>query len=492
MSIFLETKTFIFGSTQKSMPGLLPTMSKDSFKRLFLCGLSFLMILSTYFWTFYNNDGFFSYVFDSSLFKKASAILNIDFFFGFDGLSYSFFLLTLILTFLCILFIWNEYSVKNYIILLIAVKILLFLTFTTFNLFLFYVFFECILIPMYLMIGLWGSREKKIRASYLLFFYTVFGSILLLLSIICIHKLQGNFHWGLLTYTGFTIEYQLFFWLAFFFAFASKIPMFPFHIWLPEAHVEAPTVGSVLLAGVLLKLGVYGFVRYSLMLFPNGSYFFIPFVYALSLFGILVGSLNAIKQTDLKKVIAYSSIAHMNLVVLGIFSFNLSGLEGVILQSVSHGFVASALFFIIGILYNRYHSRLLYYYGGLVHVMPICSSFMLFFIFSNIALPGTSSFVGEFLLLNGIFQQNFYCSILASLSVILSGAYSLWLYNRVNFGNLKVEYLKKFQDISAREFFILYVLFHFSLILGLNPDLLLDLNRHAVLNTFVFSNFFTI
>jgi len=246
--------------------------------------------------------------------------------------------------------------------------------------------------------------------------------------------------------------------------------MFPFHIWLPEAHVEAPTVGSVLLAGILLKLGVYGFLRFSLSLFPEASLYFSPFVYLLSVLGVIYASLSAIRQTDLKRIIAYSSVAHMNLVTLGIFSFNSIGLEGAVLQSISHGFVSGAMFLLIGVLYDRYHSRFLYYYGGLVHMMPVYSIFLLIFTMANIALPGTSSFVGEFLLLTGIYKTNVLSCILGALGVILCGAYSLWLYNRIIFGNLKTLSISTFKDINWREFSILLPLLILVIFMGIYPS----------------------
>jgi NADH-quinone oxidoreductase subunit M len=264
--------------------------------------------------------------------------------------------------------------------------------------------------------------------------------------------------------------------------------MFPFYIWLPEAHVEAPTVGSVLLAGILLKLGVYGFIRFSLPLFPEASLYFSPFVFILSIVGVILASFAAIKQTDLKKIIAYSSIAHMNLVVLGIFSGNIIGIQGAILQSVSHGFVSSALFFLVGILYKYYHSRLIYYYGGLVSVMPLYSLFFLFFTLSNIALPGTSSFVGEFLILLGVFQKSVVCAVFAAISVILSGAYSLWVYNRLIFGNLKTEFLVSFFDLNCREFFIIFCLFLPSLYLGVFPSDFLSYINLSVIKIFIINN----
>jgi proton-translocating NADH-quinone oxidoreductase chain M len=368
------------------------------------------------------------------------------------------------------LFVWDEHLLKEYVISLLLIELLLLLVFSVLDVFLFYIFFEGILIPMFLMIGLWGSRERKIRAVYLLFFYTLVGSLLMLVGILYMLSVVGTLNIEYLMSYDFTLEEQCWLWLAFFLSFASKIPMFPFHVWLPEAHVEAPTVGSVLLAGILLKLGVYGFLRFSLTLFPLGSLYFSPLVYLLSVLGVIFASMSAIRQTDIKRIIAYSSVAHMNLVTLGIFSFNIIGLEGSILQSISHGFVSGAMFFLVGILYNRYHSRLLYYYGGLVHMMPIYSILLLIFTMANIALPGTSSFVGEFLLLTGIYKVNIISCIVGALGVILCGAYSLWLYNRIIFGNLKTEFITRFKDIDFKEFSILLPLLFFVIFMGVYPS----------------------
>lgn len=464
----------------------IPKKETSLIKTFALSVSGLVLILSAFLFISFNpNTSSFQFV--TEIFYKLN-IINLEFIFGLDGISIYFFFLTTFLSFLCIIFVWDDFNFKTYAILLILLELLLLLTFSTLNILLFYIFFECILIPIYLIIGLGGSREKKIRASYLLFFYTVCGSLLMLVSIVSIYNLTGTFNLEYLQTHTFAFEYQLFFWVAFFLSFASKIPMFPLHIWLPEAHVEAPTVGSVLLAGVLLKLGVFGFLRYSLILFPQASIYFSPLVYTFCVAGIIYASLTAIKQTDLKKIVAYSSIAHMNLVVLGIFSGNVIGVEAAIFQSISHGFVSSALFFLIGILYNRYHSRLLFYYGGLVQVMPLYTNFFLFFILSNIALPGTSSFVGEFLLLLGLFQENFFCSFFAGLSVILSGAYSLWLFNRIVFGNLKSQFLNFYSDVSFREFFILFVLFIVSLYLGLLPYLFLNSIHFSAVKLFIISN----
>jgi len=412
-----------------------------------------------------------SYHFQSIATYKISAdFLNLSFTFGLDGISLFFFVLSSFLIFLCVLFVWEEPLLKEYALTLLIIDLLLLLVFSALDVLLFYIFFEGILIPMYLMIGVWGSRERKIRAVYLFFFYTLFGSLLMLVGLMYIYSITGTLNLEYLLIWQFTFTEQCWLWLAFFMSFASKIPMFPFHVWLPEAHVEAPTVGSVLLAGILLKLGVYGFLRFSLTLFPDASLFFSPLVYLLSVLGVIYASLTAIRQTDLKRIIAYSSVAHMNLVTLGIFSFNTIGIEGSILQSISHGFVSGAMFLLVGILYNRYHSRLLYYYGGLVHVMPLYSAIFLIFTMANIALPGTSSFVGEFLLLCGIYKTNVVACIAGAIGVILCGAYSLWLYNRVIFGNLKISYTIQFKDLNFREFSILLPLLFFVIFMGIYPS----------------------
>jgi proton-translocating NADH-quinone oxidoreductase chain M len=460
----------------------------ESYKKIIkltslLCS-SFVLILSSLIFVLYKpNSTQYQFVTEFKFFDIKN--LNIEFIFGLDGISLYFFFLTSFLLFLCIIYVWEEKNIKYYAILLLLLELLLLLTFSVMNLFLFYIFFEAILIPIYLIIGVWGSREKKIRASYLLFFYTLCGSLLFLISILYIYSLTGSFNIEILKFFKFTVTEQRLLWIPFFLSFASKIPVFPFHIWLPEAHVEAPTVGSVILAGLLLKLGVYGFIRYSICLLPLGCSYFTPLVYILCLIGVIFASFSAIKQTDFKRIVAYSSIAHMNLVVLGIFCGNCLGLEAAIFQSISHGFVSSALFFLIGIVYSRYHSRLIHYYGGVSQLMPIYSGFFLFFTMSNIALPGTSSFVGEFLLLVGIFQDSFFCAFIAAISVVLSGAYSLWLLNRIIFGNIKTEFLINFSDLSFREFFILFSLAISSLYIGILSTDFLDVIHASVINLYV-------
>ena len=440
----------------------------ETLRSISLITSGFVLILSCVLLSgFDSNTNSFQYYCTYTL---GSDLLNMVYSFGLDNISVFFFVLSSLLIFVCILFIWNDKFFKEYAMALLVIELFLLIIFSVLDLFLFYIFFEAILIPMYLLIGIWGSRERKIRAVYLFFFYTLCGSIMLLIGILYIYSITGSLDIDYLYSYRFSKEEQYILWLCFFLSFASKIPMYPFHIWLPEAHVEAPTVGSVLLAGILLKLGVYGFLRFSITLFPEASLFFSPLVYLLSIIGVLYASMTAIRQTDLKRIIAYSSIAHMNLVTIGIFSFNIMGIEGAILQSVSHGFVSGGMFLLIGILYDRYHSRSLYYYGGLVQMMPVYAIFFLVFTLANIALPGTSSFVGEFLLLVGIYKTNITTTIISALGVILCGAYSLWLYNRTIFGNLKIEYTSHFKDMNFKEFLVLFPLFLLIILMGIFPS----------------------
>jgi len=458
----------------------IPGNSKSLLRLVGLSSTGIVLVLSCLLLVFFNCENYyFQHV---VTYKVENSLLNFAFSFGLDGISIFFFALSSFLIFICILFIWNDELLKEYLITLVLIDFLLLLVFSAMDLLIFYISFEAILIPMYLMIGMWGSRERKVRAVYLFFFYTLVGSLLMLVGLLYIYSQTGTLNLEYLLTYNFTFEEQCWLWLAFFVSFASKVPMFPFHVWLPEAHVEAPTVGSVLLAGILLKLGVYGFVRFSLTLFPEASLFFSPLVYLLSVTGVIYASLCAIRQTDLKRIIAYSSVAHMNLVTLGIFSFNIIGLEGSILQSISHGFVSGAMFFLVGMLYDRYHSRFLYYYGGLVHMMPVYSALFLIFTMANIALPGTSSFVGEFLLLLGIYKTNIVSAVIGAIGVILCGAYSLWLYNRIIFGNLKTAYTIKFKDLNFREFSILLPLLFWVLFMGVYPFFFSDFLHSSVGN----------
>lgn len=417
-------------------------------------------------------------------------ILNLNVSLGIDGISLFFLLLTTMLIPLCLLVSWNSITqeLKSYLIAFLIIEFLLIGVFCVLDLLMFYIFFESILIPMFLIIGVWGSRERKMLASYYFFLYTLLGSVVMLLSLMYIYNQVGTTDYEtLLTFTFSKVE-QKFLWFTFFLAFAAKVPMVPVHLWLPEAHVEAPTAGSVILAGVLLKLGTYGFIRFSLPLFPQASFYFAPFVYAVALVGIVYTSLTAIRQTDFKRIIAYTSVAHMNVVMLGIFSFNNIGIEGALLQSLSHGFVASALFIIIGVVYERYRTRLVKYYGGLVHTMPLYVSIFLFFTMANIGFPGTSGFIGEFLIFIGSFKVNSTVTFFGATGMILGGCYALWLLNRIAFGNLKNQYLKLTLDLNRREFFIFAPLICYTLILGLTPEVYLS-SIHMSVNTLV-ENFY--
>ena len=408
---------------------------------------------------------------------------------GIDGISLFFILLTTLLIFLCLLSSWDNIHsyLKEYILAFLVLESLLLGVFMILDLLIFYVLFESTLIPMFIMILIWGSRERKIRAATMLFLYTLFGSVFMLAAILYIYWIVGTTDYQLIVASAnFSSFEQRLLWLAFFLSFATKVPMLPVHIWLPEAHVEAPTAGSVILAGILLKLGSYGFLRFSLPLFPEANFFFTPLVYTISVLGVIYTSLTAIRQTDFKRIIAYTSVAHMNIVMIGIYSFNLIGLEGSILQSISHGFVSSALFLIIGVVYDRFHTRLIKYYSGLVHIMPIYAIIFLFFTMANIALPGTSSFVGEFLILTGSLKENTTVTFLGATGMILGGAYSLWLFNRVIYGNLKKDeghlHLKYFYDVNRREFYVFLPLILGTLLMGIYPKIFLDPLDASILN----------
>nr|AYR06687.1 NADH dehydrogenase subunit 4 [Rhodogorgon sp.] len=409
--------------------------------------------------------------------------LNFYYTIGIDGVSLFFVILTTFLTLLCVLISWETITkyVKEYLVCFLTLEFLLIQVFSVLDLFLFYVYFESILIPMFLIVGIWGSRERKIRAAYQ-FLYTLIGSLLMLVALLYIYFWVGSTDLQVLWNFEFSENYQIFLWLAFFASFAVKIPMVPFHIWLPEAHAEAPTAGSVILAGILLKMGGYGFLRFSLPLFPIATIYFTPLVYTLSLIAALYASLTTLRQVDLKKIIAYSSVSHMGFVTIGIFTLNTQGVEGSIILMLSHGLVSSALFICVGILYDRYKTRIIKYYSGLAQVMPIFTIFFLFFSFSNIGFPGTSSFIGELLVLLGVFQSNIFITLIIAISIILSAAYSIWLLNRISFGILKLNYFNTFQDLSRREFWILFPLFFFILLMGVLPNAFLNEIHFSVIN----------
>ena len=402
---------------------------------------------------------------------------------GVDGFSIYFVVLTTFLVPFCLLTGWTSVTTlqKEYCIAFLILESCMLGVFLTLDLLVFYIFFESVLIPMFVIVGIWGSRERKIRAAYQLFLYTLAGSLFLLLAIVLIYYQTGTTDIQILHEFTFSEERQIILWFAMFCSFAVKIPMIPVHIWLPEAHVEAPTAGSVILAGVLLKLGGYGFLRLSMPLFPLASIYYTPLIFTLSLIGVTYASLTTLRQIDLKKIIAYSSVAHMAFVTLGLFTFNLQGICGAILLMLSHGIVSSALFLCIGVLYDRHKTRIVKYYGGLARTMPIFSIIFLLFTLGNLGLPGTSSFPGELLVLIGTFQVSKMTSIIASSGMVLGGAYSIWLYNRVVFGQYKAAYIDTSADINRREFWIFFPLILCMFIFGIFPDIILEgLNATAI------------
>jgi len=453
----------------------------DTIRRLGLGHSLITFLFSTFLWIFFDRStAKFQFV-EEFLWIPSS---NINFFIGVDGISLFFVILTTLLVPLCILGSWKSVShhVKEYMIAFLVMESLLIVVFTILDLVLFYVFFEAILIPMFLIVGVWGSRERKIRAAYMLFFYTLIGSVLMLLAILAIYALTGTTDYQILLTTPIDESLQKVFWIAFFASFAVKVPMVPVHIWLPGAHVEAPTAGSVILAGVLLKLGSYGLIRFSLPLFPAATLFYTPLVYTMAALAVVYTSLTAIRQTDIKRIIAYASVAHMNVILIGIFALNAQGLEGAMIQQLAHGLVASALFFCVGVIYDRHHTRLVTYYGGLAHTMPLYVSIFMFFTMANIAFPLTANFVGEFLILVGAFQVNTTIAFLGATGMVLGGGYSLWLFNRVAFGNLKIQSLKAFSDINRRECFIQFPLLLGTLVMGIYPEIFLDPMHVSVAN----------
>jgi len=397
---------------------------------------------------------------------------NIHYCLGVDGLSLFFILLSTFLTPLCILSSWTNVQkrAKEFMMAFLLLETLMIGVFCALDTLLFYLFFEGVLIPLFLIIGIWGG-ERKTYACFKFFLYTLLGSVFMLLAIIKLYSEAGTTDFMAMTHLGLTPYLQKWLWISFFIAMAVKIPMWPFHTWLPDAHVEAPTAGSVLLAGVLLKMGGYGFLRFSLPLLPEASQFFAPYVFTFSVIAILYASLVALVQTDMKKLIAYSSVAHMGFATLGLFTFNLVGMTGAVVQMLSHGLISAALFFCVGVLYDRFYTRDISSYGGLVKKMPVFSAFFMFFLFASIAFPGTSGFIGEFFVLLGIFKVNSVFAFLAALSMILGASYVLWLYRRVCFGKLpqSLSEMKGIEDLGWREKFILGSLTLLILFLGIYP-----------------------
>ncbi|WP_092166614.1 NADH-quinone oxidoreductase subunit M [Bosea sp. OK403] len=399
----------------------------------------------------------------------------IKFKLGVDGFSFPFVVLTAFLMPFCILASWTSVTkrVREYMVAFLILETLMIGVFVALDLVLFYLFFEAGLIPMFLIIGIWGGK-RRVYASYKFFLYTLLGSVLLLLALMAMYWNAGTTDIPTLLAHHFPSGMQKWLWLAFFASFAVKMPMWPVHTWLPDAHVEAPTAGSVILAAILLKMGGYGFIRFSIPMFPEASQYFAPFVFALSVIAIVYTSLVALMQEDIKKLIAYSSVAHMGFVTMGLFTLTAQGIQGAMFQMVSHGLVSGALFLCVGVVYDRMHTREIAAYGGLVNRMPIYAVIFMVFTMANVGLPGTAGFVGEFLTLLGAFKANPWVAFIATSGVILSAAYALWLYRRVMFGELVKPELKGILDLNIREIAILVPLVLLTVWYGIRPGTILD------------------
>lgn len=402
--------------------------------------------------------------------------ISINLHFGIDSLSLFFIFLISFLIPCCFLFNWKTtiININEYCICLFCMECVLIFVFSTLDIFLFYIFFESILIPMFIFIGIFGSRARKIHASYLLFFYTLFGSLVMLGSIILVQIHIGSTDIQFIQSVELSLQREIFLWIAFFLSFSIKIPMYPFHIWLPEAHVEAPTEGSVLLAGVLLKMGSYGFLRILFPILWNATVFFIPLIFVLCSLAIVYTSFVTLRQIDLKRIIAYSSIAHMNISILGLFTLNIYSIIGSIFLMISHGIISAALFFTIGILYDRYKTRLIKYYSGIVQIMPLFSVLYFLLILGNISFPGTCNFIGEVLIFFGLIGWNIWSILIISIGIFLCTVYSILIYNRIVFGYYNISNFTYLFDILKYEFFLLVPFIIFMFFFGVCPSVLLD------------------
>ena len=437
----------------------------------------FTFVLSLFIWAGFDN-GYAGF----QMVEKVEWLgSGISYHMGVDGISMLFVILITFIMPLCILASWEsvESRVKEYMIAFLILETIMIGVFCALDIVLFYVFFEASLVPMFIIIGVWGGK-RRVYASFKFFLYTLLGSVLMLLAIMAMFWQSGTTGIPTLLTHDFPASMQTWLWLAFFASFAVKMPMWPVHTWLPDAHVEAPTAGSVILAAILLKMGGYGFLRFSLPMFPDASLYFQPFVFTLSIVAIIYTSLVALMQEDIKKLIAYSSVAHMGYVTMGIFAMNVEGIQGGIFQMLSHGLVSGALFLCVGVVYDRMHTREIDAYGGLVNNMPKYAVVFLIFTMANVGLPGTSGFVGEFLTLLGVFRVNTWVALFAATGVILSAAYALWLYRRVVFGALTKESLKSLLDLSTREKVIIYPLVFFVILFGVYPAPVLDVTAASV------------
>ena len=428
-------------------------------------------ILSIYLWYIFDKNSVeFQFV------ENREWLLGfVDYKVGIDGISILFIILTTFITPICIISVnaTIKKRLKDFLIAILLMETFMIGVFCSLDLIVFYLFFEAGLIPMFLIIGIWGG-ERRVYSAFKFFLYTLLGSVLMLIAIISIYWITGTTDVEKLYEIGIDSNYQNLLWLAFFSSFSVKTPMWPVHTWLPDAHVEAPTAGSVLLAAILLKMAGYGFIRFSLGLFPLASDYFVPLIYFLSLVAIIYTSLVALMQEDMKKLIAYSSVAHMGFVTLGIFTMTQQGIEGSIFQMISHGLVSAALFLCVGVVYERHHTRIINKYGGLVQIMPKYAIVFMVFTLGAIGLPGTSGFVGEFLILMGTFKKSFLVATIASLGVILGAAYMLWLYKRIIFGEIINNEIKSMIDLKKFEILILFSLVIPIIFFGFYPEPLIN------------------
>tara|TARA_R110000868_G_scaffold10313_13_gene50626 strand:- start:5376 stop:6890 length:1515 start_codon:yes stop_codon:yes gene_type:complete len=437
-------------------------------------------VVSIFLWVgFDNSTANFQFV------EKVSWIpsFGINYHMGVDGISVFFVLLSTFLTPICILASWEsiQHRVKEYMIAFLVLETLMVGMFCALDFILFYIFFEAVLIPMFLIIGIWGG-QRRVYAAFKFFLYTLTGSVLMLIAILAIYFETETTDVPTLLKTALDPRMQLWLWLAFFASFAVKVPMWPVHTWLPDAHVEAPTAGSVILAGVLLKMGAYGFLRFSVPILPYATEYFTPLIYTLSVIAIIYTSLVALAQEDMKKLIAYSSVAHMGFVTIGIFTLTYQGVQGAVVQMISHGFVSGALFLCVGVIYDRIHTREISRYGGLVERMPKYAVVFMVFMLASVGLPGTSGFVGEFLILVGAFKANTWVAALATTGIILGAAYMLFLYRRVVFGKLEKDDLKAILDLNPREIAIFVPLIVVTIWMGVYPAPFLEVMDASIAN----------
>ena len=438
-----------------------------------------VLLLSILAWITIPSDGNFYFVEEIDFISS----IGLSYRLGIDGISLVFILLSTFLIPLCILISWKSitYRVREYMILFLILETLMIGTFCALDLILFYIFFEALLIPMFLIIGIWGG-PRRVYAAFKFFLYTLGGSVLFLIAIIVMANVVGTFDIRTLLYSKIPETIQLWLWPAFFASFAIKTPMWPFHTWLPDAHVEAPTAGSVILAGVLLKVGGYGFIRFSIPMLPYASEYYSLLVYVLSVIAIIYASLVALMQSDMKKLIAYASVAHMGFVTIGLFTFKQEGIDGAMTQMLSHGIVSAALFICVGVLYDRKHSRLISDYGGLVERMPKYALVFMIFLLASIGIPGTSGFIGEFLILISAYQVNVFLALGAGLGIILGACYMLWLYKRVIFGSLNKNKAGDILDIDLIEMLVFLPLIILVFWIGIYPESFISEFREPISN----------